>query len=329
MDWNEILDIEYRRIFLKERKLKGHAFTDCIQKSIKEFVKAYLKFKKRGIEFKPTQLYNLFLRFNPCGFVSWGSFRYHFHKMLEELTQNPPKDEEINDKTPAVIELKTPKEEKITLNNPLRDTQKIQKPKEVSKSNHKAVEEIKVIPKKRIAKRPFAHYTDPDAVEPLKDSWSPLEQRARELYDSWKGKASSEWDWEEIKSLAKKNRWLAIRLLMALYISAPKEPSVQERGMLIREFGIPAEETTMWIKFRHRLYDEPLYDPFAWRERKLNVEEGSDIPDVFWDIEELHDPLFYDLQFNFHIKEIFKEIKKFCIELGKEDRLWKPPKWNF
>ena len=96
-----------------------------------------------------------------------------------------------------------------------------------------------------------SHYTDPDAVEPLKDSWSPLEQRVRELYDRWKGKASSEWDWEEIKALAKKNRWLAIRLLMALYVSSPQEPTIQERGMLIREFGIPAEETTMWIKFRH------------------------------------------------------------------------------
>ena len=115
---------------------------------------------------------------------------------------------------------------------------------------------------------------------------------------------------------------------MALYVSSPKDPTVPERGMLIRDFGIPAEETTMWIKFRHRLYDEPLYDPFAWRKQKLNVEKGRDIPDVFWDIEELHDPLFYDLQFNFHIKEIFKEVKKFCIELGKEDKLWKPPKWD-
>ena len=85
----------------------------------------------------------------------------------------------------------------------------------------------------------------------------------------------------------------------------------------------------MWIKFRHRLYDEPLYDPFAWRERKLNVEEGSDIPDVFWGIEELYNPLFYDLQFNFHLREIFKEIKKFCIELEKEDRLWKPLSGTF
>jgi len=126
MDWEELLDREYRRVNLQEKSLKRHAFTDCIQKSIRELVWAYLKFKKRGIEFKPAQLYSLFIRFNPCGYVSWGSFRYHFHKMLKELTQNPPKEEEINDKTPAVIELKTLKEEEITLNNPLKDTQKIQ-----------------------------------------------------------------------------------------------------------------------------------------------------------------------------------------------------------